>query len=60
MPFQSKAQMKAAFAGGLGPEMKAKASEWAHETPDAAHLPAHKAAHQHALKGLKAAKPGAK
>lgn len=42
MPFQSKAQMKAAFSGALGPEMKAKAHEWAEETPDMKHLPEHK------------------
>jgi hypothetical protein len=32
MPFKSKAQMKAAFSGGLGSEMKAKSSQWAAET----------------------------
>jgi len=42
MPFQSKAQMRAAFGGYLGSEMKSKADEWAHETPDIKHLPAHK------------------
>lgn len=42
MPFKSKAQMKAAFGGYLGKEMKAKASAWAAETPDLKHLPAHK------------------
>lgn len=52
MPFQSKAQMKAAFGGYLGSEMQAKADTWAHETPDIKHLPEHKA-----LKGLKKAKP---
>ena len=41
MPFKSKAQMGAAFGGHLGPEMKAKAREWAHETPDIKHLPRH-------------------
>jgi hypothetical protein len=39
MPFKSQAQMRAAFAGGLGPEMQAKAHEWARETPDIKHLP---------------------
>lgn len=42
MPFQSKAQMKAAFAGYLGPEMKAKAQQWADETPNKKSLPEHK------------------
>jgi len=42
MPFQSKAQARAAFGGHLGPEMKAKAETWAHETPDMKHLPMHK------------------
>jgi hypothetical protein len=51
MPFQSKAQMKAAFSGGLGPEMKKKADTWAHETPNIKKLPEHKA-----LSGLKKAK----
>ncbi len=43
MPFQSKAQMRAAFGGYLGPEMKAKAQEFAHATPDIKSLPEHKA-----------------
>ena len=34
MPFKSKAQMKAAFGGYLGSEMKDKAKTWAHETPN--------------------------
>lgn len=42
MPFKSKAQMKAAFAGFLGPEMKRKASTWAKETPNTKRLPEHK------------------
>ena len=42
MPFQSKAQMRAAFGGYLGPEMQAKAETWAHETRDVKHLPLHK------------------
>lgn len=33
MPFQSQAQSRAAFGGYLGPEMKAKADEFAHATP---------------------------
>jgi hypothetical protein len=39
MPFQSKNQMKAAFSGGLGKEMKKMASEWASATPDIKSLP---------------------
>ena len=42
MPFKSKAQMKAAFGGYLGPKMKAKAEEWAKETPNIKALPEHK------------------
>lgn len=42
MPFQSKAQMRAAFGGYLGPKMKAAAPQWASETPNAKALPAHK------------------
>lgn len=42
LPFQSKNQMKAAFAGGLGPEMQGKADAWAKETPDIKDLPIHK------------------
>lgn len=41
MPFKSKAQMGAAFGGYLGPEMKAKASTWASETPSIKSLPNH-------------------
>lgn len=40
MPFKSKAQERAAFSGALGPEMKAKAPQWAKETPNQAALPA--------------------
>lgn len=39
MPFKSKVQMRAAFGGHLGPEMKRKATEFAHETPDIDRLP---------------------
>ena len=39
MPFKSKNQMKAAFGGYLGPEMKKKAKRWADETPNIASLP---------------------
>lgn len=42
MPFKSKAQMKAAFGGYLGKEMKNKADTWAHETSDIKSLPEHK------------------
>ena len=41
MPFSNKAQMKAAFGGYLGEEMKHKAKEWAHETPNMESLPEH-------------------
>lgn len=51
MPFESKAQMKAAFGGHLGPEMKKKARTWAHETPSIKSLPAHK---HHSGKGTRA------
>lgn len=39
MPYKSKAQMRAAFGGYLGPEMKKKADTWAHETPNIKGLP---------------------
>jgi len=39
MPFKSKAQMRAAFGGYLGGEMKKKAKEWADETPNIKSLP---------------------
>jgi hypothetical protein len=42
MSFQSKAQMKAAFGGYLGKEMKDKAKTWADETPSPSKLPEHK------------------
>jgi hypothetical protein len=42
MPFKSKSQMKAAFGGYLGKEMKEKAKQWAKETPDIKNLPEHK------------------
>lgn len=41
MPFKSKAQMRAAFGGYLGSEMKAKAEEFAHATPNPSALPQH-------------------
>lgn len=31
--------MRAAFSGALGPEMKAKAKQWASETPNISELP---------------------
>jgi hypothetical protein len=42
MPFKSSAQMKAAFGGYLGKEMKDKAKAWADETPNIKSLPEHK------------------
>ena len=42
MPFESKAQMRAAFGGYLGSKMKKKARQWAHETPSIRNLPQHK------------------
>ena len=42
MPFESKAQERAAFGGYLGAEMKNKALKWAHETPNQKSLPYHK------------------
>jgi hypothetical protein len=39
MPFHSKSQMRAAFGGYLGTEMKDKAREWADETDDIKDLP---------------------
>lgn len=44
MPFKSKAQQRAAFGGFLGSEMKAKADDWAKETPNIKDLPEHVAA----------------
>lgn len=41
MSFKSKSQMRAAYGGYLGPEMKKKAPEWAHETPNIKKLPKH-------------------
>lgn len=46
MPFKSKAQMRAAFGGYLGPEMKAKAKEFADATPSLKALPEHVKKHQ--------------
>ncbi len=42
MPFKSKAQMRAAFSGELGPEMQSRARQWARETPNLKKLPEHK------------------
>lgn len=42
MPFSSKSQMRAAFGGYLGKEMKDKAKQWADETPNIKSLPEHK------------------
>jgi hypothetical protein len=52
MPFESKAQMRGAFGGYLGKEMKSKADQWAHETPNIKALPEHK---KPSLSGLKKA-----
>ena len=41
MPFESSKQMRAAFGGYLGSEMKSKAAAWAHETPNIKGLPEH-------------------
>ncbi len=41
MPFKSKAQQRAAFAGALPGFSKARAHEWAHETKDLKGLPEH-------------------
>lgn len=41
MPFKSKAQERAAFSGALGPKMKARAKQWADETPNQKALPEH-------------------
>ncbi len=40
MPFKSQAQARAAFAGALGPKMKALAPEFAAKTPSLKALPA--------------------
>ncbi len=56
VPFKSKAQMKAAFGGYLGKEMKDKAQGWADETPNPKGLPEHKSKQskgKKALDGLK-------
>jgi len=39
MPFKSQIQMRAAFGGHLGSEMKSKAKEWASKTPSMSSLP---------------------
>jgi len=44
MPFKSLSQMRAAFGGYLGSEMKSKAKSWAAETPNIKYLPMHKKA----------------
>lgn len=48
MPFKSKAQMRAAFAGALGKEMQRKAPDWAKETPNPKQLPQHVKRHRKA------------
>lgn len=52
MPFKSKAQERAAFGGYLGPEMKARASTWAAETPNQRSLPEHAGHEQDAARAL--------
>ena len=42
MPFKSQSQMRAAFGGYLGKEMKSKASQWSKETHNIKSLPQHK------------------
>jgi len=41
MPFLSKSQMRGAFSGVLGPQMKAHAQEWADATTNIKSLPEH-------------------
>ena len=41
MPFRSLAQMRGAFSGKLGPEMKAHSKEWLAATKNAKDLPEH-------------------
>lgn len=41
MPWKSSAQMRAGYAGALGPEMQRKAPEWSAETPSIRALPKH-------------------
>lgn len=55
MPFKSKAQMRAAFGGYLGPEMKKKAKGWADETPNTKSLPKHVGKASNSMKGLEKA-----
>lgn len=49
MPFKSTSQMRAAFGGYLGPEMQAKAEEFARATPNIKALPKHVNHKKHAL-----------
>ncbi len=56
MPFQSKAQQRAAFSGALGPEMRAKAPQWASETPNLKGLPQRVAVKQAMLKKMRGGK----
>ncbi len=42
MPFRSRAQARAAFAGALGSQMRERAEAWVHETPGGVrNLPEH-------------------
>lgn len=52
MPFVSKYQERAAFSGALGPKMKAKAPQWADETPNQKALPMHVKNKRRTLKDL--------
>jgi hypothetical protein len=42
VPFKSKSQMRGAFSGAFGPEMKARAHHWASLTPNISKLPERK------------------
>ena len=53
MPFKSSAQMRAAFGGYLGPEMKSKAKTWADETPNIKSLPQHASIKKRLAKRMK-------
>jgi len=55
MPFRSLAQMRGAFSGKLGPEMKAHAKEWMDATKNAKDLPEHVISKKKKLEVLKKA-----
>lgn len=52
-PFKSESQMRAAFGGYLGKEMKAKAIKWAKETPNIKDLPKHSSHYKKRMKERK-------